>query len=132
MNDTGITQLKEVLVLVGSLVRDSLEANKDGKVTAWEMVKIGTGNAAKIIDAVSGISEVPAELADLSVEEMDELYSAIMPQLGWHDHMHKKNLFDTIYNFTRNTAYTVQTMRNLLWPPKAVVVEERYSLPDPP
>lgn len=124
MTSKGITETRDLLIAIGGLVRGGIEANADGKVSVWEGVKLGLSNLGPVIEACSGISEVPAELMDLQPEELDALYPDVMVALGWSTLEQARNIFDTLFAWARGSLVTFITLKNLINPPRAVIVNE--------
>lgn len=76
----GVVQSKELVSLVVKLTNLGLRLAKNGKVSFNDI-----GEAVKLLpvlsSAVSGISQVPAELADLTVDEVEELAASAVTDL---------------------------------------------------
>ncbi len=129
MNSKGITQTRDLCVAVGSIVSDALAANEDGNISKMEGVKLAFNNLSEVIAACSGIAEVPAELADIQPEEMDELYHATMTELQWPEHSINRDVFNIIFNLVWHAVNSWRLLQNTLNPPKASIVIEGV---DPP
>ena len=99
MNEKTVKETTDVLVAVASIWHDFTEAHKDGKVTKLEAMKIGFGNVAEVVAALSGITEVGAELRDITPVEMDELYHAFMDRMEWVEHTTSRDVFNILYNW---------------------------------
>jgi hypothetical protein len=69
-----IKETKELLVAISGLSVSIAEKAKDG-LSLTEIMAVLSENVENVITAISGISEVPAEMKDLSKEEIVELAS---------------------------------------------------------
>lgn len=84
-NEYGIEETKDVakfLCRTTNAVLNSLE--DDGKITFTDFPKFA-GVAMAIFPALSGISEVPKELADLTEDEFNELKELVKEELELDD-----------------------------------------------
>lgn len=124
----NVKETSELLVAAARIVRDSLKAHEDGKVTKMEAVRVAFRNTSELIDAFVGIADIPAELLDIDQNEVDQLYTVFVTNMGWTDYHFAKNLFDAIFRWVRVTVSvtleTITTFKNCLNPPKAEVVQE--------
>lgn len=76
-----ISGLKNVVVLVSDIIEAGVEVAKDGKIgldDAAVLVKL----LPKIGPAIAGAGDIPAELEDLSSEEVVELAAAVAGELS--------------------------------------------------
>ncbi len=122
---TGTKNLTEAVVCVAGLVDDCFKAYlNDKKISVWEVTTIIGGNLTASVAAFAGITEIPSELADLTPEELDEMYSPVMERLQWTDYETGKNIFDSLFNWVHGTLLTFQRLRDLIHPPKAEVMQE--------
>lgn len=120
---TGIKESKELLSAFAGAARDFFKARADdGKVSIYEWVKLGTSNLAPLIEAFSGVGGVPAELADLTKEEIDELYYGFLKELEWEPTDDTRDKFDAFYQGFRGLVLSAILIKNTFSPPKAVVL----------
>ncbi len=121
----NVAQTAEILSFVAGLIHDIIVAHRqDGNIGAWDSVKIGMQNLRPAIEAAQGINEVPAELADIEADELDELYMAVMSRLQWPERDVSRAIFNANYNFLKVCVAHFRVMQNLLHPPKATVIPE--------
>ena len=82
MSTVNINETKDVVIF---LCKVSNAANEsfadDGKITVSDLFKF-SGAAIALFPAISGISAVPAELADLDPIEKDELIALVKEELN--------------------------------------------------
>lgn len=81
LNMYGIEETKDAVIAVcalGNAIASSLE--DDGKVTLGDLPKF-INPVVKLPAAISGIGEVPKELADLTDEEKEELVALVEGEL---------------------------------------------------
>lgn len=79
---TGIKETKEVVAFALDLGFRIKEALADGKIDVGEAIGIGFSIPGPLIKAIGGISQVPAEIADLDDEEIVELSEMIADKFG--------------------------------------------------
>lgn len=77
----GITQLKEAVLSVCQFISAGKEALEDGKITLSDIPLFITPLIG-LPSAISGIEQVPAELADLDEAEKNELVAYIQDKLN--------------------------------------------------
>ena len=81
MSGVNINETKDVVVFLTKVANASVEALKDdGKITIADVFKFG-GAATALFPALSGITQVPKELADLDPVEKDELILLVQMEL---------------------------------------------------
>lgn len=81
MSPININETKDVVVFLTKVANASVEAlQDDGKITISDVFKFG-GAATALFPALSGISQVPKELADLDPIEKDELILLVKEEL---------------------------------------------------
>ena len=76
-----VEELKDIISLTLSLVECSFLVYSDGQLNLSDIGAIWSV-VEKVGPAVVGIGQIPAELADLSKEECDELIQYIMDELA--------------------------------------------------
>lgn len=87
MSGVNINETKDVVVLLCTVANASVEAlADDGKITITDMFKFG-GAATALFPALSGISAVPAELADLDPIEKEELIALVKEELALEENV---------------------------------------------
>jgi len=132
MNDKSVKNTTELLAVIASVWRSALDAKADGEITKMEAMQMVLKNVVGIVTAFDGIAEIPGEIKDLHPEEMDILYKSVMDELCWPEHSTNRDVFNIFFNLLFHCVNSWRLLECTLNPPKAVVVEERYSLPDPP
>jgi len=80
-NTLGITNLTEAGVAVAALMKSYAAATADGRITLWEWVRIGIGNASEILASLLDAGHVFPELLDLTPLEFEEFYFAVIGEL---------------------------------------------------
>lgn len=81
MSNLSIKETKDVVVFLCKATNAVLESiNDDGKITISDVFKFG-GAATALFPALSGINQVPKELADLDPIETDELIQLVKDEL---------------------------------------------------
>lgn len=119
------TQTTELLVAVAKLTADFIKAKQDdGKIGPLESMKLLLNNAGDLVAGVSGVQEIPAELKDLTPEELDLLRTNVLSALRWAPTPGALAQFDLIYELARHILYVIRQMSNFLAPPKAEVDPE--------
>jgi len=91
----GVSDLKDVLQL-GLIVRnDAVKALDDGKITLGDLPTFADviPAAAK---AISGVQNIPLEVADLSSQELDELHAWTKENYGVGDEHVKEVVADCL------------------------------------
>lgn len=87
MSSVNINETKDVVVLLAKVANASVEAlADDGKITVADVFKFG-GAATALFPALAGISQVPAELADLDPIEKDELIALVKEELNLEENV---------------------------------------------
>lgn len=76
-----IKHTKEVISLLASLVKAIDRANEDGTINALDLDELITV-FPKVIPAIDGISEVPAEVKDIDVLELEEIADLVAELIG--------------------------------------------------
>lgn len=105
----NISQLKEVVVLLIQGVNAQQEAMADGSLSytdAGLIFKV----LPSVAPAIEGIDQVPAELADLQSDEVDELCALVASDLQLGDALAKKKVLAVI----KWASCTVETVGALL------------------
>lgn len=122
----GITQTADAVTFFAKLFAKIEEARADdGKVSGWESTGFVT-LALPAINAVKGIGNVPAELADLTPEEYDALLGLFFDNGGRKvvpDDEKAKALLDVCSDTVFMLVRQIQKARNILNPPKAVPLD---------
>lgn len=77
----NIKESTELVRALGAIARRLIEDLADGKISYWEIAGF-MSDFGIIKDGASGITEVPAELADLDDVERDALLAIIREQLA--------------------------------------------------
>lgn len=77
---SGIKETKEIVTFITNLVKAIELSLKDGKISATDSVNFMPVLMSSM-SAVSGITDVPIELKDLTAEEVDELVSFVKTEL---------------------------------------------------
>jgi hypothetical protein len=80
-NTLGITNLTEAGVAVAALMKSYAAATADGRISLWEWVRIGIGNASEILASLLDAGHVFPELLDLTPLEFEEFYFAVLAEL---------------------------------------------------
>lgn len=80
MDKKGIEQIKEMLMGVEVLVKAAKAVLADGKVDLADLpVAMGLiADADKLVKAVEGITEIPAEVGDLEMDEIRAIVQHIL------------------------------------------------------
>ena len=87
MSALNITETKDVVILLAKVANASVESlADDGKITVADVFKFG-GAATALFPAIAGISQVPAELADLDPIEKDELIALVKQELNLEENV---------------------------------------------
>lgn len=71
----GIKETKEMLIFIAKLSSSIAHAASDGKLDFMDIARMAPV-LMKAGDAMAGMEMIPAELADLTAEERDELIAA--------------------------------------------------------
>jgi len=80
----GIKETKELVAFSMALVKTAVEVAADGKVGLSDLVTL-VGALKDAPDALVGIDQIPAELSDLSPEEVTELVAFIKEKFDLAD-----------------------------------------------
>lgn len=89
MSVYGIKETTELLVLLAKLASVTKKAiDDDGKLSLGDAAKF-VELIFPLINAVTGIQEVPKELADLDSDEKDQLLEAVKSSLDLHENDEK-------------------------------------------
>lgn len=95
MEKLGVAELKDVLKLGLVIRQDLVSALSDGKITIADLPKF-----ADVIPhgaaAFSGVQQVPAEVADLSSQELDELHAWVKDEYGVGEEQVKELVADCL------------------------------------
>lgn len=68
-----IKEIKEGLVFLKGVLEDAVEANSDGEVSTFEIVKLALSNAPAAVSAFIGLDQALLEAKDIDKEEAKEL-----------------------------------------------------------
>lgn len=122
----GITETADAVVFLAKLFSRIEEAKSDdGGVSMWESAGFVT-LAPAAIKAVKGIGNIPAELADLTLEEYDTLLGLFFDNGGRDvvpDDEKAKALLDVCSDTVFMLVRQIQLARNIINPPKAVPLD---------
>jgi hypothetical protein len=77
----GVKETKEVVALGLALGKAVVSIADDGKVSVLELAKL-IPVVPKISQGVTGLKDVPAELADMDAAELQELLDMVEAELG--------------------------------------------------
>ena len=87
MSGININETKDVVIFLSKVANASVAAlQDDGKITIADAFKFA-GAATSLFPALSGISQVPAELADLDPIEKEELIALVKEELELEDNV---------------------------------------------
>lgn len=110
----------ELLALVASVIKDADHARADnGKVSMPELVGIFTAAIPKLITAVMGAGDIPAEARDFTEEELDELYYLFLTEMGWTPTDNNRDLARAYFILIRDTYTNVLLIMNTYRPRRA-------------
>jgi phage terminase large subunit-like protein len=124
----GIKETADLALLLALAAKKIEEAKSDDdKVSAWEKAGFLT-LAPKVVQAVVGIEKIPAELADITEPEGNQLMEVFISNGGGtlvKDEF-KAQALNVCVDWALYTATAIQKFRNLRIPPKGAPVD-----PDP-
>ena len=104
----SIQQSREIVIAAASLLRAYDEATADGTgISIPEAVGILATNAAALITAARGAGEVPAEAADYTPAELDDLNEAFLTTMGWEPTAHNRQVAGAYYRLIRGTYTSI-------------------------
>jgi len=86
-----LKETKELLSFVFALVYATSKTMQDGKFEYREALNY-VGAVRKVANAVNGIDAVPAEIADLTNEEIDELKAFIVEEFDIENDVLEQNI----------------------------------------
>ena len=78
---TDIKNTKEVIALLASLVKAIDRANEDGTINVMDLDEL-VSVFPKVIPAIEGIDEVPNEVKDIDVLELEEITELVAELIG--------------------------------------------------
>ncbi len=126
-----ITQTKELLVAILTGFAATAEAKlDDGKVSRTEALAICFKHAGAAWTAISGITDVPEELADLSEAELEELTQAALDSQAWPDTEENRQIVRSVQDTIRNSMQSIRLIVAKSQPrPPAPVAEPSEPFP---
>lgn len=118
-------ETREVIHALGAVVARKVLVSADGRVTFIERFGF-LGDAPEVYEAIRGISEVPAELADLDKNELVILVGDIRMILIDLKISHRHSdiaewIFEWAYNMIRSTIQLFNRIKDA--PPTAILAE---------
>lgn len=116
-------QTTELFLCFAKIWRESHEAKdpSTGKVHRMSFIWILTRALPDIVTALLGLTEIPAELLDLTTEELDTLYEAFLSELNWTPTDNTRDLFAASFATFRDLYINLLRLKNTLHPPKAEI-----------
>jgi hypothetical protein len=115
-------ETREVIAALGAVIARTIRVQADGTVTGIEKVSF-IKDAPEVYDALVGISEVPAELADLDTGERIILSGDIRMILIEVGISHRNSdiadwILEWAYDFVRSTVLLIHRIKTA--PPSAI------------
>lgn len=122
----GIQQTAEAVSFLAGLAADIRKAYRDdSKISAPEIAGILWKNMVEGVAAVKGVAEIPGELADLSMEEMDFLHGTLLHRLEIQDRSNARDLTNLHLDAVKFLVCYIRDLRNFqLAIPKPEVIPE--------
>ncbi len=110
----------ELLVLVASIIKDADHAkSNNGKISLPELAGIFTAAIPKLIAAVMGAGDIPAEARDFTDEELDDLYYLFLTEMGWTPTDNNRDLARAYFILIRDTYTNILLIMNTHRPLRA-------------
>lgn len=115
-------QSKEFLTAFARIwKRHADEKAKDGTVGKWDWSKILAKSCGDLFDAIEGFSDIPAEAADYTTEELNDLYESFLRELNWQPTMDTKDRFFAAFTTMRDLYTNLLRLKNTIQPPRAEI-----------
>lgn len=125
----GIKEISELVSVAVALMIGAAEAkHDDGKISKFEGAKLFFLNIAGVSQGLEGISQVPAELKDLSSDEMDQLYYIVMGNNNLPRTADTETVVNAVYRAVREARASWELIQNTLHPQKGYAITDPTTL----
>lgn len=123
LTDKNLLQIAEFASFSADLTSRLIDALKDdGKIGIMEGIKIGLSLSGSAVDALQGVSQIPAELTTLDAADVELIGDIVFPSFAAFPEYHQE-LVSAAIGVTREIVNFAQLIRNRDVP-KAKVVDE--------